>query len=107
MSGTICPYCGADFDLDSWPVCDLDFEDDEVNEYECPECERTVDVYFYMEPTYTVHVPDELKPCAKVKGGCKWWDLYNDCCAFNGKPEMSFNKTMLPDCPLGHKGVES
>lgn len=79
-------------------------------ERECPECGRVFKVSYYVEPAFTVTMPEELDACID----CEAWDGINDCCAWLDKAKIAEwnhrraiwggRKKIRPmnGCPLGH-----
>lgn len=109
MSDYVCPYCGEEIDECDW----WEWEPENDYETECPECERVFKVSYYVEPMFTVTMPEELDACID----CDAWDGVYECCAWSNLAkieEWNCRKRRLGQeqvrpmtgCPLGHDKEE-
>ena len=71
MSDYVCPWCGCEIDEDDW----WEIPENETFITECPNCERELRVSYYVEPVFSVTMPEELDACAD----CRAWDGIEDC----------------------------
>lgn len=106
MSDYVCPWCGCEVDEDDW----WEIPENETFITECPNCERELRVSYYVEPVFSVTMPEELDACAD----CRAWDGIEDCCAWLDKAKIAEwnhrraiwgdRKNIRPmnGCPLGH-----
>lgn len=100
-----CPWCSEEIeDQDYW---EQQPEDDYT--VECPNCEREFEVSYYLDPVFSVSVPEELKDCPCE---CDAWNRLDECCGYGtselAKRNISRALAGLPEkapmagCPLGH-----
>lgn len=110
MSDYVCPYCGEEIDEFDW--YELEAEND--YERECPECGRVFKVSYYVNPMFTVTMPEELDACID----CEAWDGVHDCCAWSDRAKIDEWNCLqqrlgqeavrpMTGCPLGHDKEET
>lgn len=110
MSDYRCPWCGEEIrDPDYWEC-----SPESAYPVECSNCDREFEVSYYIDPVFSVTVPEELAPCEE---GCDMWDGISDCCIYgtvqNSKGEARRAlyglepRKPMDGCPLGHDREEA
>ena len=101
-----CPWCGIEIeDPDYWEMQpEVDYT------VECSDCEREFEVSLYLDPVFSVKIPEKLKDCCC---DCDVWDGTEDCCRWKDKEEIERKNAMrghlnlapvrpIAGCPLGY-----
>lgn len=90
MSELICPYCDHGFDDDG----DQDYQQDALEEFECPKCEKI----FMASISYMIHYSEFKTPC-KNGEPCDWGTMVR-------YPLLRFGKTVGVECRSCHDKKE-